>query len=129
MTNVMLRDPAVKPERSASQRANALAERLEQGANALATFASALTDAEWQTPVPKDGRKIGVILHHVASMYPLEIELAQLLAGGKPVTGVTMDAVNEINARHAKGTTPSRKKRRWICSGATARPPRPQSGR
>jgi DinB family protein len=102
MTNVMLRDPAVKPERSASQRANALADRLEQGANALATFASALTDAEWQTPVPKDGRKIGVIVHHVASMYPLEIELAQLLAGGKPVTGVTMDAVNEINARHAR---------------------------
>jgi hypothetical protein len=98
----MLRDPAVKPERSASQRANALADRLEQGANALATFASALTDAEWQAPVPKDGRKIGVIVHHVASMYPLEIELAQLLAGGKPVTGVTMDAVNEINARHAK---------------------------
>jgi hypothetical protein len=85
-----------------SQRADALADRLEQGASALATFASALTDAEWQARVPKDGRKIGVIVHHVASVYPVEIQLAQTLAGGKPVTGVTWDAIHEMNAAHAK---------------------------
>jgi hypothetical protein len=85
-----------------SQRTNALADRLEQGANALATFAGALTDAEWQTRVPKDGRKIGVVVHHVASTYPLEIQLAQTLAGGKPVAGVTWEAVHEMNAGHAK---------------------------
>lgn len=85
-----------------SQRSNALAERLEQGARALADFASALTDAEWQTRGPKDRRKIGVVVHHVASMYPLEIQVAQTVAGGKPVVGVTWDAVHEINAGHAK---------------------------
>jgi hypothetical protein len=85
-----------------SQRANALAERLEQGAAALASFASALTTAEWQARVPKDGRKIGVIVHHVASVYPLEIQLAQTLASGRPVTGVTPEAVNEMNAAHAR---------------------------
>jgi hypothetical protein len=85
-----------------SQRTNALAERLEQGARALATFASALTDAQWQTRVPKDGRKVGVIVHHVASVYPLEIQLAQTLAEGKPVAGVTWPAVHEMNAGHAK---------------------------
>ena len=57
---------------------------------------------EWQTRVPKDGRKVGVIVHHVASVYPLEIQLAQTLAGGKPVTGVTPEAVNEMNAAHAR---------------------------
>jgi Protein of unknown function (DUF664) len=85
-----------------SQRTDALADRLEHGARALATFASALTDAEWQARVPKDGRKIGVIVHHVASMYPLEIQLAQTLAGGEPVAGVTWDAVHEMNAGHAR---------------------------
>lgn len=85
-----------------SQRTNALADRLEQGASSLATFASALTDAEWQTRVSKDGRKVGVIIHHVASVYPLEIQLAQTLAGGKPVAGVTWDAVHEMNAAHAR---------------------------
>jgi hypothetical protein len=27
-------------------------------------------------------------VHHVASVYPLEMQLAQTLAAGKPVTGV-----------------------------------------
>jgi hypothetical protein len=103
MTSVVSHNPAVEPERSTtSQRARALADHLEQGASALATFASALSDVEWQTRVPKDGRKIGVIVHHVASVYPLEIQLAQTLAGGKPVTGVTMDDVDAMNAAHAK---------------------------
>jgi hypothetical protein len=85
-----------------SKRSDALADRLEQGARALAGLASALTHAEWQTRVPRDGRKVGVIVHHVASMYPIEIELAQLLAQGKAVTGVTADVVNEMNAGHAR---------------------------
>jgi hypothetical protein len=87
---------------STNRRANALAERLEQGARALGELAGGLTDAEWRTPVPGDGRKIGVVVHHVATMYPLEIELAQALAGGKPIAGVTWDAVHDINAKHAK---------------------------
>ena len=85
-----------------TRRANALAERLEQGARALADTASALTDAQWQTPIPGDGRNVGVIVHHVATMYPLEIELAQALAAGKPIAGVTWDAVHDINAKHAQ---------------------------
>ena len=84
------------------QRANALAERLEQGARALETLVSRLSDEEWQTRIPIDGRKIGVVVHHVATMYPLEIQLAQLLAAGKPIADVTWDVVDELNAEHAK---------------------------
>ena len=67
------------------RRAEALAARLEQGAEALAAYAEGLTDAEWSMAIPKDGRTVGVIVHHVANMYPLEIQLAQTLASGKPV--------------------------------------------
>jgi hypothetical protein len=81
--------------------AEALAQRLEQGAQALAAFASDLTDAEWQMRHPTDGRPIGVIVHHVASVYPIEVQLAQTIAEGNPVTGVTMDAIHEMNANHA----------------------------
>ena len=56
---------------------------------------------EWQTRIPGDGRKIGVVVHHVATMYPLEVQLAQALAQGKPIEGVTWDVVHEMNARHA----------------------------
>ena len=90
-------DPA---ERIAS-RADALADRLEQGAQALAAFALGLTDAEWQTRMPHDGRTVGVIVHHVASVYPIEIQLAQALAGGNPITDVTWDVIVNMNATHA----------------------------
>ncbi|HSB54438.1 MAG TPA: hypothetical protein VLD58_08780, partial [Gemmatimonadales bacterium] len=85
-----------------SQRSDALADRLEQGARALAEFARALSAAEWHSRVPRDGRKVGVVVHHVATMYPLEIQLAGTLAGGRPVTGVTWDAVHQMNAVHAR---------------------------
>ena len=84
-----------------SIRSEALALRLEQGARALALFARELTDAQWQLRMPGDGRKFGVIVHHVGNMYPIEIELAQTLSRGLPVTGVTWDVVAGINAEHA----------------------------
>src|SRR5688500_20258773 len=76
------------------QQATALADRLAEGARALAGFATSLTDAEWQMRVPHDGRSIGVIVHHVASVYPIEVQLAQTIASGKPVTGVVMDDID-----------------------------------
>ena len=100
-SGVVSQRPAVTSDRR-SERANALAERLEQGARALAAFASGLTEAEWQSRVPKDGRKIGVVVHHVGNMYPLEIQLAMQLAEGKPIAGVTWDDVHAVNAAHAK---------------------------
>ena len=51
--------------------------------------------------MPPDGRTVGVLVHHVASVYPLEIQLASTLAGGQPIQGVTWAAVAEMNAKHA----------------------------
>ena len=85
-----------------ARRSQQLAERLEQGAANLARFAEALSDAEWRMKIPHDGRTVGVIVHHVGNMYPIEIQLAQTLGAGKPIAGVTWDAVADINAKHAK---------------------------
>jgi hypothetical protein len=103
MSSVVSRDPALTEQRTgSSRRAQALAERLEQGARALAALAAALTEAQWQTRLPKDGRKIGVVVHHVATVYPIEMQLAQVLADGKAIEGVTMDDIHAMNAAHAK---------------------------
>jgi hypothetical protein len=86
------------------RRAESLADRIEEGAAGLAAFAEGLSDAEWRTPMSgsgKDRRPVGVIVHHVATMYPIEVDVARVIAGGKPVTDVTWDAVAEINAKHA----------------------------
>jgi hypothetical protein len=101
MTSTVTQDRTATSQ-ALNPRANLLALRLEHGAHLLGHFASGLTDAEWQTRVPGDGRKIGVIVHHVATMYPLEIHLAQMLASGKPVSGVTGVEVNAMNGAHAK---------------------------
>jgi hypothetical protein len=85
-----------------SKRSEALAERLEQGAKALEALASGLTDEQWQVRLPKDGRKVGVVVDHVAFMYPLEIQLAQTLAGGQPIAGVSWDDIHAVNAKHAQ---------------------------
>jgi hypothetical protein len=85
-----------------SRRAQALAKRIEEGAKALAVFVESLSDEEWRTTIPHDGRTVGVIVHHVASVYPIEIEIARTLAAGKPLVGVTWDGVAQMNAQHAR---------------------------
>jgi hypothetical protein len=86
------------------RRAESLADRIEEGAAGLAAFAAGLSDAEWRTPMTggNDRRSVGVIVHHVASVYPIEIDLARAIAGGKAVTDVTWGAVADMNAKHAK---------------------------
>lgn len=87
------------------RRAELLADRIEEGAANLAAFAEGISEAEWGTPLSnngKDRRSVGVIVHHVASVYPIEIDLARTIASGKAVTGVTWEAVAEMNAKHAQ---------------------------
>lgn len=86
-----------------NRRAESLADRIEEGAAGLAAFAEGLSEAEWSMPVSAtDRRSIGVIVHHVASVYPVEIDLARAIASGKPVTDVTVEVVAEMNAKHAQ---------------------------
>ena len=85
-------------------RAELLAARIEEGAAGLAAFVEGLSDAEWRTPISRngrDGRSVGVVVHHVAGVYPIEIDLARTIANGKAVTDVTWDVVAELNAKHA----------------------------
>lgn len=92
----------LKSQNTISTKANDLADRILQGASALEKYADKLSDTDWQKPVAGDGRTIGVVIHHVASSYPVEVELAQLLASGQPINGVTMDEVDKMNAQHAE---------------------------
>jgi hypothetical protein len=96
-TNVIPRNGA-----SAGRRAQLLADRIEEGAVLLGGFAEGLSETEWNTPVSaSDHRTIGVIVHHVASMYPIEIDAARAVASGNSVMDVTWEVIAGINARHA----------------------------
>jgi len=86
------------------RRSELLADRIEEGARDLAAFAEQLSDEEWRRPISvgNDRRPVGVIVHHVASVYPIEVDVARAIAGGNAVTDVTWEAVAEMNAGHAK---------------------------
>jgi hypothetical protein len=84
-----------------SNRTEALAIRLEQGVAQLSTYAESLNSQQWAAPIAQEGRSIGVLVHHVATMYPLDMELAQTVANGQAVAGVTWEMVAEMNAKHA----------------------------
>ena len=41
-------------------------------------------------------------MHHVASVYPLEIQLAQTVAAGNPILGLNWDTIHKMNAEHSR---------------------------
>ena len=85
------------------QRSAALADRLEESAALLTAFAEGLSDEEWRTPVSdSDNRSVGVVVHHVATMYPIDIDVARRVASGEPVTSLTWEVGADFNAKHAR---------------------------
>ena len=80
-----------------------MAERIEEGAAGLAAFVEGLSEEDWRKPVSEtDRRSVGVVVHHVATVYPIEIDLARAIAGGNAVTEVTWEVVSGLNAQHAQ---------------------------
>ena len=83
-------------------RAQLLADRVELGAQELLAFAESCSEEEWHTIVPEEKRSVGVVVHHVASLYPVEMDLVRVLASGQAVVDVTWDMVDQMNAGHAE---------------------------
>ena len=85
-----------------SSRANLLADRIEEGAALLAAVAENLTPEQWDTPVLPDGRTVGVIVQHVANMYPIELDVVRAALAQDVISDVTWDVVADINAAPAR---------------------------
>lgn len=86
-----------------SHRTEELAARIEEGAAQLAKFAETISESEWCKPISRsDRRSIGIIVHHVASMYPIEIGAARAIASGNAITDIKWEVVAHINAKHAE---------------------------
>lgn len=86
-----------------SQRAELLAKRIEEGADTLAAFVEGLSELEWHLTVSAtDRRSIGVIVDHVASIYPVEIDVARAIASGKAVSDLTWEVVAQVNGKRAE---------------------------
>ena len=92
---------ATTANRPASRRAEVLANRIEEGAARLAAYVEGLSEAQWRQPVSAtDRRTVGVVVHHVAYIYPIEIEAARAIAHGQAVE-TAWPAIAQLNAKHA----------------------------
>jgi hypothetical protein len=83
------------------KRAEALVERVVQGHQKLIEIIEGCSEIEWHTYSPAEGRSVGCWSINVASMLPAEVDLFKVLASGNPITEVTTDMVDHINAEHA----------------------------
>jgi DinB superfamily len=94
--------PTTSPDpRPARRRAELLADRIEEGAAKLAAYVEGLSEEQWRQPVSAtDRRTVGVVVHHVAFVYPIEIEAARAIASGKAVE-TAWPAIAQLNAKHA----------------------------
>ena len=78
-----------------------LAEQVEATNEAVVAAAAACTPEQWQTPVPEDGRPVGVVFHHIAFAYPFIGNWATQVANGEALPPLTYDDIHNINAQHA----------------------------
>ena len=84
-------------------RAEALARRVEQGAEDLIAAVEGLSDAQWSTPCGDEQRTVGVLVHHVGTMYPIEADVVNTLVRDGQMLDLKWEAVHGINRDHATG--------------------------
>ncbi len=85
-----------------SERAHALADRLEQANDEMVAVVERASEADWQADCPNEGRTIGVTVHHLAGGLKVVANWVQGIASGQPAPSVPWDAVHQANARHAE---------------------------
>ena len=84
-----------------SERAQTLADHLEQANRDLIHTVEGLSDAQWRAKTPGDGRTVGVVAHHVAASHKSVAGLVDAIAHGRTVPTITMEMIHEGNATHA----------------------------
>jgi DinB superfamily len=82
-------------------RAEQLAGKFDQACKDFATVVEKLNDAEWKKQTADEKWPVGVVTHHVAGGCAAIAGIAQKVAKGEPLPGLTMDMIHENNAKHA----------------------------
>lgn len=84
------------------ERAEALARRFEQLNNDLIAKVEGCSDAQWAAKCADTGWSVAVQAHHIAGGEASLAHMVEGIASGQPVSPLNMDAINEMNARHAE---------------------------
>ena len=83
-------------------RAEALAEQFAAANDELIAAVAGCAEAAWRRPCEGEGRTIGVTAHHVAAGHAGFAQLLGAVAGGLAIPTISLEALHEMNARHAR---------------------------
>ena len=60
------------------------------------------SEVDWGTAVAEEERPVGVVLHHIANVYPIVADMACQLARGEELPLITYEDVHALNHQHAE---------------------------
>src|SRR5919106_6736112 len=83
-------------------RADALAKRYEAASQAVTDVITRLSDVDWKKVTSDEKWSVGVVAHHIAMSHAGISNLVKSVASGKAVPSMTMAALDQMNAQHAK---------------------------
>ncbi len=85
-----------------SEKAAALAEQFEQSNNDLITTVEQCSDVQWAAKCPDTGWSVAVQAHHIAGGEKGLAGFIGAVASGHTPPPITMEMINQGNARHAE---------------------------
>ncbi|HEY8491563.1 MAG TPA: DinB family protein [Dehalococcoidia bacterium] len=83
------------------ERAEALAARFEEANRTFMEAVRGIPEDRWGSVVPGEGWPVGVVAHHVASMYEINAAWVLAQANGQALEPAPQ-TIDEINAEHAR---------------------------
>lgn len=86
-----------------------LARQFETKAQEATSAIEKLTEADWKRVTTAEKWPVGVVAHHIAIAHEVLASLVKTLADGKPGPSIPMDAIHQMNAKHAQDSAGCRK--------------------
>ena len=88
-----------------SQRTKELVARFTGFNNEFIAFVDNCSDEDWRKVCSGEGWTVGVVAHHVAAGHFGAIDLVRMIVAGEAIPEITMEAIDQMNAQHAKEHT------------------------
>jgi len=86
-----------------SQKAKELLERFNAINNELISLVEKCPDEDWKKVVSGEEWTLGVVMRHVAGAhFGFLLDLAKNMVEGKPLPEMSMDQIDQMNAKHAQ---------------------------
>jgi len=82
-------------------KSEALAKQYEAKVNEATAVLDTLSDADWKKTTGGETWTVGVVAHHVAGGHEGIAGIIKTVAGGQSIPNFTLDALHEMNAKHA----------------------------